>query len=205
MAHTGTIGLKSSSTSAAAATLARGERREGALPEVTVLAGPNGAGKSTAFTRLVNVELEFLSADYEDGGVWAQGKTIIRRRIELENQQKSFCVEVTLAARNLKRWIQRWRDLGYTTRLIFISVPHPDLAVARVAGRQQTGGHGIPGGEATIRRRYFAGLNNFYEYRNQFDYWAMYDNTDLDGPRPVAHGEVADWAAWKELDGQRAR
>ncbi len=166
---------------------------------MTVLAGPNGAGKTTAFRRLVASELEFLSADYEDGGVWQQGRSILRRKSDLEAEKKSFCLEVTLAGNSVHRWVENWRSLGYTTRLIYISLPDPTMAVSRVDERQRRGGHGVPGGAETITRRFFAGLSNFYTFRDRFDYWAFYDNRDLDGPRPVADGEVADWATWDEL------
>ncbi|MCP5041358.1 MAG: AAA family ATPase [bacterium] len=169
------------------------------LPEVTVLAGPNGAGKTTAFRRLVASELEFLSADYEDGGVFQQGKSVLRRKTELEAERKSFCLEMTLASRGVNRWVDEWRRLGYTTRLIFVSLPDPTMAVARVEERERLGGHGVPGGAARITRRFYTGLRNFYSYRDRFDYWAFYDNRDLDGPRPVAHGEVVDWDVWDEL------
>lgn len=37
---------------------------------------------------------------------------------------------------------------------------HPDIAVARVAERVKMGGHSVP--EMTIRRRFEAGLRNFF-------------------------------------------
>ena len=45
---------------------------------------------------------------------------------------------------------------GYQFHLVFLWLPHPDMAVARVAARVREGGHDVP--EETIRRRYEAGL-----------------------------------------------
>ena len=168
------------------------------VAEATVLAGPNGAGKTTAFRRLVASDFVFLSADYEAGGILEQGKSVLRRMSQLEDASESFCVEVTLVGNSVPRWVDRWRALGYTTRLIFISLPDPALAVARVRERERQGGHGVPGGAGRITARYHSGLANFFTYRNCFDYWAFYDNRDVDGPRPVARGEVGDWERWHE-------
>ena len=49
-------------------------------------------------------------------------------------------------------------DVGYD--LVYLWLPSADLAVARVADRVRMGGHPRP--EETIRRRYHAGLRNFF-------------------------------------------
>lgn len=51
------------------------------------------------------------------------------------------------------------------------------MAVSRVQERIKMGGHAVP--EATIRRRYHAGLRNFFNlYRPIADSWKLYDNSD---------------------------
>jgi predicted ABC-type ATPase len=50
------------------------------------------------------------------------------------------------------------------------------MAVARVRQRVQQGGHDIP--EATIGRRFDAGLKNFHQhYKNSVDVWLHFDNS----------------------------
>ena len=44
------------------------------------------------------------------------------------------------------------REIGYQFHLVFLCLPDPDMAVARVAARVREGGHDVP--EETIRRRY---------------------------------------------------
>jgi predicted ABC-type ATPase len=61
-------------------------------------------------------------------------------------------------------------------KLVFLSLPSADMAVARVAARVQTGGHNVP--EVVVRRRFDAGLRNFHTiYRGLVNNWEMYDNT----------------------------
>jgi len=66
--------------------------------------------------------------------------------------------------------------LGYRVILYFLALPDVETAIARVAERVRQGGHHIP--EATIRRRFAAGLRNFEQYyRQSVDEWAKYDNS----------------------------
>ena len=72
-------------------------------------------------------------------------------------------------------------------RLVFVSVPNVDLALARVAARVAAGGHDVP--EETVRRRFAAGLRYFLTlYRHRVDEWALYDN-EAGGPVLIASGD----------------
>ncbi len=59
------------------------------------------------------------------------------------------------------------------------------------------GGHSVP--EVDIRRRYYRGLQNFFNiYRPLATAWEFYDNTQSD-PRLIAAGDpeaVSDQALW---------
>ena len=80
----------------------------------------------------------------------------------------------------LARALDRWRQLAEPYR----SAAHE--AIARVAQRVLQGGHDIP--EATIRRRFAAGLHNFeHLYAPLVDAWALYDNA---GSTPL----LLDWS-----------
>jgi len=60
------------------------------------------------------------------------------------------------------------------------------MVVQRVAERVRQGGHDIP--EATIRRRFDAGMRLFFEvYRPLVDPWVLYDNS---GDEPL----LIDWS-----------
>ena len=76
----------------------------------------------------------------------------------------------------------------YSFRLIFLWLPNEELAIARVAERVRMGGHDVP--EKTIRRRYHAGLRNFFHlYHPLADTWYFYDNSGIGEPRLLAYGE----------------
>ena len=99
---------------------------------------------------------------------------------EIENQvrsRKSFAFETTLSGRACLHKIKEWQKIGYHVKLIFLSLPSADFAVARVAARVVQGGHDIP--ENTIRRRFNLGLDNFSNlFLPLVNSWILYDNSD---------------------------
>jgi predicted ABC-type ATPase len=46
-------------------------------------------------------------------------------------------------------------------KLIFLSLPNPEIAIARVAARVAQGGHDVA--SAVVRRRFESGLRNFQD------------------------------------------
>ena len=74
------------------------------------------------------------------------------------------------------RRIRQWRADGYTVKLIFLSLATPEEAITRVKSRVSQGGHDVP--EAVIRRRFHAGLKNFYDiYRHCVNHWQKFNNS----------------------------
>lgn len=78
------------------------------------------------------------------------------------------------------------------------------LAVFRVKERVKTGGHSVP--EVTIRRRYAAGLKNFFNlYSPLADSWQFYDNSNTKHLSLIASEAkhhsliVKDEEVWKQL------
>ena len=75
------------------------------------------------------------------------------------------------------RLIPEWQVQGYQVILLFLSLPTPEVALARVRTRVRQGGHDVP--EQVIRRRYHAGWRNFQQvYRQMVDPWMLYDASD---------------------------
>jgi predicted ABC-type ATPase len=97
------------------------------------------------------------------------------------------------------------RNKGYRVSLIYLWLPSPDLAVARVARRVASGGHSIP--EAVIRRRYERGRRNLVNlYLPLCDAWTVYENSGAEF-RLIA-GRVMDREAivydnevWEQING----
>lgn len=90
---------------------------------------------------------------------------------------KSFALETTLSGSGYARKIPAWRNMGYRVKLVFLQLPNVEIAISRVAQRVSHGGHDIP--EATIRRRYDAGIYNFHHrYKSMVDVWLHFDNAN---------------------------
>jgi predicted ABC-type ATPase len=182
-------------------------------PEILVIAGPNGAGKSTCIARYLPIGMPFLNADeiakdlpgYPSPSVDIQaGRIVLEQMDEFEGRSEGFAVETTLATRSLATRIIRLRQCGYRFHLVYIWSPSAEFSIRRVAWRVRAGGHHIP--EETIRRRYAAGLKNFFGlYQPIADVWDVLDNTGLDGPRLIASGRlgnetiIEDRELWNQL------
>jgi predicted ABC-type ATPase len=116
---------------------------------------------------------------------------------------ESFAFETTLAGRNYAPWLKTLCAKGYRAHLAFFSLPAPELALARVTERVRQGGHDVP--EDVVRRRFAAGLTNFFDlYQQVVDSWQMFDNS---GARPrllatrLSDGppDIYDVSAWENL------
>jgi predicted ABC-type ATPase len=156
--------------------------------KIIIIAGPNGAGKTTFAREYLPNEAAcpvFVNADLIAAGLAPfapetaaikAARLMLREIREHVKANRSFAFETTLSGKTYATMIPAWRELGYHITLVFLALPNPEIAVARVASRVVAGGHNIP--EITIRRRFKAGINNFYRtYRMLADSWALYDNS----------------------------
>lgn len=166
-------------------------------PTLIIIAGPNGAGKSTLAPFLLRDALglmEFVNADTVALGLSAfqpetvameAGRIMLKRLRDLARQQADFAFETTLASRSYARWLHRLRHEGYNLHLLFLWLRSPDMAIERVKERVRLGGHDIP--EAIIRRRYYRGIQNFFNlYQSLVDTWVVYDNSVSGEPTTIA-------------------
>ncbi len=182
---------------------------------IVLIAGPNGSGKSTAAPTLLQGALEvteFVNADTIAQGLSAfqpevnafeAGRIMLKRLRQLTEKKQNVAFESTLATRSFAPWIAELKKSGYAFHMIFLWLSDEDFAIDRVAERVRSGGHNIP--EETIRRRYHAGLRNFFElYLNIADSWVIYDNTGAD-LYAIAYGRdgqekiVLDEAIWHTI------
>jgi predicted ABC-type ATPase len=158
--------------------------------KIIIIAGPNGAGKTTFARSFLPQEAQcprFINADLIAAGLSPfapEAAAVKAARLMLAEihdcvtRGESFAFETTLAGVGYKRHIRQWRDSGYHVSLFFLRLPDVESAIARVALRVWQGGHDIP--EATIRRRFVAGLRNLeHAYKAQVDAWAVYDNAGV--------------------------
>lgn len=156
--------------------------------KVVIIAGPNGAGKTTFAREFLPNEADcpiFINADLIAAGLSPfQPETVAVRagRIMLEEirervrQRQSFAFETTLSGRTYANMIREWQSIGYHVKLIFLSLPSSEMAVARVAARVSQGGHNVP--NDVVRRRFGLGLQNLSNlYKGLADAWILYDNS----------------------------
>jgi predicted ABC-type ATPase len=185
------------------------------MPIVVMLAGPNGAGKTTASAMLLRGPLQvsaFVNADIIAQGLAGRdteqaaiqaGRIMLQRLDELGEERADFAFETTLASRTFANRITKWKDQDYIFCLLYLWLPKPEFSINRVRDRVRRGGHHVP--DDTIRRRYRAGLRNFFElYRPMADVWRFYDNTYPAGPRLIAAGvrgveTIKDDATWRQV------
>ncbi len=155
---------------------------------ILIIAGPNGAGKTTFAREFLLNEANcptFVNADLIAAGLnplqpeqeaMAAGRMMLNMIDDYVSRGRSFAFETTLSGRGYARMIPRWQEQGYRVSLYFLTLTSPEVAIARVRQRVETGGHSIP--EEVIRRRFDAGRRNFDTiYRELVDEWALYDST----------------------------
>jgi predicted ABC-type ATPase len=104
---------------------------------------------------------------------------------QLAEQRVNFAFETTLASRSLAPRIRDLLASGYAIHLVFLWLSSADLAVQRVAARVAAGGHNVP--EDTVRRRYRAGIRNFFWVHQPIvTSWALFNAS---GPEPILIAE----------------
>jgi predicted ABC-type ATPase len=167
--------------------------------KIIIVAGPNGAGKTTFAREFLPREADcpvFINADLIAAGLSPfrpeaaavrAGRLLLTEIATRVERRESFAFESTLSGRSYARSIPRWKTMGYHIKIIFLSLPTVEIAIARVAARVAQGGHDVPA--ATIRRRFKGGYVNFTGiYRPLADAWVLYDNSG-ETPLLIESGE----------------
>lgn len=158
------------------------------MPDLYVIGGANGSGKTTAAREILPYfleVLEYVNADEIAAGLSPfnpesvaiqAGRLMLERLQTLVKAEADFAFETTLAARNFARFLRECKTKGYIINLIYFWLQSPELAIARVRRRVESGGHNIP--EDTICRRYERGRKNLIDlYLPLCDRWIVYNNS----------------------------
>ena len=158
------------------------------MPRMYIISGCNGSGKTTASYTLLPEMLEcsqFVNSDEfakslspfnpAEASVTAS-RYMLRKIYYLLENNMDFSMETTLATRSLLGIINDAKSRGYMVSILYFWLKSPELAIARVKNRVAAGGHNIP--EDVLRRRYYMGLNYFFEtYAPICDRWLLADNS----------------------------
>jgi predicted ABC-type ATPase len=165
--------------------------------------------RAIARSQFVNADAiaQGLSAFQPETVAFRAGRIMLDRLRQLANQRVNFAFETTLATRSFPPWIANLRPRGYLFHLLFLWLPNPEVAIERVLQRVLMGGHNVP--EETVRRRYHAGIRNFFQlYRPLADTWRFYDNSDTTSPKLIAAGgsdvedTINDAQTWESIVGE---
>jgi len=185
-------------------------------PQAVVIAGPNRAGKTSAASELLNDTVgidAFVNADViaqglagfrpESAAIEA-GRIMLRRVDDLARVRADLAFESTLSGRSGVRLLTDLTHRGYDAHIFYLWLPSPDLAVARVRRRVESGDHNVL--ERVIRRRFWRSLVNFDRlYRPVATTWRLYDGSMLGGRPLIANGTqagapvIADESRWTEI------
>ena len=159
--------------------------------------GPNGSGKTTFAKEFLLREagvIHFVNADLIAGGLSPSARIGCKTSrtvpptgaLRLAKSRKNFSFESTLSGRTYLHLLQSWKATGYTIRIVFLSLPSPQLALQRVAARVEQGGHDVP--RVDVIRRFHRNWHNFQTlYRPLADTWSVYENSG-DAPRLLEEG-----------------
>lgn len=164
-------------------------------PSLVLLAGPNGVGKSTLYQTRVAPSFAgpFVNADLiqrdelqdaSPSASYRAAEIAAERRASLLDARKSFATETVFSHPSKLDIIADARARGYIIIVMHVGVDDPDLAVARVRGRTEEGGHDVP--EDKIRARYDRGQPLIRQAVLRADRGMVFDNSKLnESPRLV--------------------
>ena len=170
------------------------------MPRMYIISGCNGSGKTTASYTLLPELLdcsEFVNSDefakslapfHPETAYITASRYMLKKLRYLFTRREDFCIETTLATRSLLKTVRMAQDQGYFVTVVYLWLRSPDIAVKRVAARVEAGGHDVA--PDVIRRRYYTGLEYFYDlYAPVCDKWMLVDNSEADF-RIIAEGSA---------------
>lgn len=155
-----------------------------AAPLLLVVGGSNGAGKTTfAVPYAAQKGLPFLNADvltkrFEDAGekqpLIKAARLFLAQLYETLERGESVCIETTLSGGYIHGVVAKAAELGYRVELVYLFVDGPEVAIERIAGRVQRGGHHVP--DEDVRRRFRRSVRNFVKLSEVVDMWECYSS-----------------------------
>ena len=165
-----------------------------------IISGCNGSGKTTASYMLLPELLdcsEFVNSDefakslapfHPETAYITASRYMLKKLRYLFTRREDFCIETTLATRSLLKTVRMAQDQGYFVTVVYLWLRSPEIAIKRVAARVEAGGHDVA--SDVIRRRYYTGLEYFFElYSPVCDKWMLVDNSETEF-RIIAEGSA---------------
>ncbi|HZY39378.1 MAG TPA: zeta toxin family protein [Mucilaginibacter sp.] len=150
-------------------------------PQLTIVGGPNGAGKSTYSGGLSPMGAFVFDADIITARVAAQlppdvpvesiyfavQSVFLDFVEEAIKKKRHFTIETNFRDNELMDTIARFKQNGYDTSMIYLTLNDVEQSIDRVKQRVSTGGHFVD--EASIRYNFEEGLKNLEYFSDRFD------------------------------------
>jgi predicted ABC-type ATPase len=164
-------------------------------PQLTIVGGPNGAGKSTYSGGLSPLGAFVFDADIITARVaarlppdvpvesiyFAVQSVFLDFVKEAIEKKQHFTIETNFRDNELLDTIARFKQNGYDTSMIYLTLNDVEHSIDRVKQRVSTGGHFVD--ENSIRYNFEEGLKNLEYFSDRFDNLNIIDASD-------DHGEV---------------
>jgi len=150
-------------------------------PQLTIVGGPNGAGKSTYSGGLSPMGAFVFDADIITARVaarlppdvpvesiyFAVQSVFLDFVEEAIKKKQHFTIETNFRDNELMDTIARFKQNGYDTSMIYLTLNDVEQSIDRVTQRVSTGGHFVD--EASIRYNFEEGLKNLEYFSDRFD------------------------------------
>jgi predicted ABC-type ATPase len=162
-------------------------------PQLLIVGGPNGAGKSTFSGRLSTVGAVVMDIDVITARVQARlpaevpiesiyfavQSVFLDAVDEAIKKRQHFTIETNFRDNELMDMISRFKQNGYHTKMIYMTLDGVEQSLARVKQRVSDGGHYVD--EDSIRFNYTEGLKNLEYFSNRFDSLEILDASQKPG------------------------
>jgi predicted ABC-type ATPase len=149
-------------------------------PQLLFVAGPNGAGKSTFSKELSNPGAVIFDVDKVIARIEAQSPSMPKKKVydiatkeffHLANEairlKQHFTLETNFRDKELLDIADRFKQYGYTTNMIYLSLESVEQSTVRVNKRVLDGGHFVD--RKNILLNYNEGLQYLERFADSFD------------------------------------
>ena len=156
------------------------------MKQLWIIAGPNGSGKTTLIKRYIErfvnqvpvVNPDEIAVAINPSAPGSAAMQAGREALKLQNQYlnegKSFLLETTFSGKRELKILQKAKEKGFKTNLIFVGLTDPERNIDRVGRRVLDGGHDVP--TEDIIRRYHRSMNNLAAGLTLADRAFVFDN-----------------------------
>ena len=156
------------------------------MKQLWIVAGPNGSGKTTLVQKyigrfahqvpVVNPDEIAVAINPSAPGSAAMqaGRNALKLQNQYLNEGESFLLETTFSGKRELKIIQKAKEKGFKTNLIFVGLTDPERNIDRVSRRVLDGGHDVP--TEDIIRRYHRSMDNLAMGLTLADRAFVFDN-----------------------------